>query len=279
MKKIIDKTGVFIEKHVVPYYRDKWGGLRWDIALEERLKDPITLEQYGYKVYSQNDEDGIIQEIFDRIGLGNKTFVEFGVQDGLECNSHLLLLQGWNGLFLEGSPRYYQMILKNFDEAIKNNQLKVINGFITKDNINELISNGGISGEIDLLSIDIDGNDYHIWETINCINPRVVVIEYNAKIPPNTKWVLPYKEDFVWDGDDFFGASLKSLELLGTERGYQLVGTNYAGCNAFFVRSDLASDLFYLPATAEALYNPARYRTRFIAGHPSKRFLGRGELL
>ena len=107
-----------------------WGGLKWVELLEERLKSKDCIERYGYKVYSQNDEDGILQEIFRRIGTTNKYFVEFGVQDGLESNCHYLLFQGWRGLWLEGNETYVKKIQDIFYPVIKNKQLKCIQAFI-----------------------------------------------------------------------------------------------------------------------------------------------------
>jgi hypothetical protein len=163
---------------------------------------------------------------------------------------------------------------KGIEKPIKIGRLAVVNGFVRKSNINELIVKGGISGDIDLLSIDIDGNDYWIWQEIRCINPRVVVIEYNAKFPPSFAWVMEYDDDHVWQGDDEQGASLKALELLGKELGYQLVGTNVVGSNAFFVRTDQAGELFFAPPVSEKLYNPTRWTMEFKSGHPSKRYIG-----
>jgi hypothetical protein len=246
-----------------------------DIVLQKRLADPVFLEGFGYKVYSQNDEDGIIGEIFNRIGTTNKRFVEFGVQNGLESNAHFLLHKGWNGLWIDGDSKMFEELRKLFHEPVERKQLNAINAFITVDNINRLIGvEGNCNGEIDLLSIDIDGNDYHIWEAVKCISPRVVVIEYNAKFPPSHEWVMKYDAKHYWQQDDNHGASLKALELLGTKLGFQLVGTNMNGVNAFFVKKELARDLFPHPATAENLYNPTRWNTRYVSGHPSKKYIG-----
>jgi hypothetical protein len=246
-----------------------------DFEEKRRFEDTVFLDRFGYKVYSQNDEDGIIEEIFNRIGLTNKKFVEFGIQNGLECNSHFLLHKGWSGLWIEGSKKYVDEARGHFSTVVENGRLAILNAFITAANINQLIGEtGNITGEIDLLSIDIDGNDYWVWEAINCIKPRVVVIEYNAKFPPGHEWIMRYDEDHVWNGDDEQGASLKSLELLGERLGFQLVGTNYNGVNAFFVKKELAKDLFPRPASAENLYNPVRWRVRYISGHPSRKYTG-----
>lgn len=248
-------------------------GAKWDIETYKRLQEDIYLESHGYKVYSQNDEDGIIAEIFNRIGTTNKKFIEFGVQDGLESNTHYLLLNGWAGLWIEGDANSYNEILIKFIEPIKCNHLHVLNSFITRDNVNDLFQDKGYSGEIDLLSIDIDGNDYYVFDAINIINPRVIVIEYNGKFPPPCEWVMKYDENYIWDGSDKHGASLKALEILGIKKGYQLVGTNIRGVNAFFVRKDIAGKKFPLPATAENLYNPCRFCLEYRIGHPAKKCL------
>ena len=243
-----------------------------------QLDDPLRLENFGFKVYSQNDEDGIIEEIFNRIEMKNKVFVEFGIQTGLESNCHYLLHKGYKGLWIEGGEADYKKCCRNFEKPISDGRLKVVNAFITKDNINELIKRNIESitddNKVDILSIDIDGNDYYVWDAIKCIDPRVVVIEYNAKFPANFKWVMEYDEKHIWQGDDNFGASLKAYELLGDRLGYQLVGTNRTGSNAFFVKKELAGNKFSLPATSENLYNPPRYFLKYKSGHPSKRYIG-----
>lgn len=243
---------------------------KFEDATRARLKDKKCLEYYGFKVYSQNDEDGIIEEIFNRVGTTNKIFIEFGVQNGLECNSHYLLFKGWRGLWIDGGETYVKEIQEKFAPVIANGKLNVLNAFITRENINELFVAGNVTGEIDLLSIDIDGNDWHVWKAIDVVKPRVVVIEYNAKFPPNCEWIQAYDRHHIWDDSDWHGASLKSLELLGRELGYQLVGTSFNGVNAFFVRKDLAHDLFIEPATAENLYNPARLFISYQNYHPAK---------
>lgn len=251
-----------------------WGGLKWNLELEKRIENTKFLEAYGYKVYSQNDEDGIINEIFNRIGTVNKTFVEFGVDKGIESNCHSLLLQNWKGLWIEGRKTAYEQILRRFAPAIRQNKLQVLNEYVTIDNIN-IILNDFVKEELDLLSIDVDGNDWHIWNAIEDIKPRVVVIEYQGKFPPEIDWKMAYNKDHVWDRSDRSGASLKAMEKLGTKKGYQLVGTNICGVNAFFVRLDLAKDKFPYPATAENLYNPVRSNiVKHQNGNPALNYVG-----
>lgn len=262
---------------MIDIFKNGTSGARWDIETEKRFR-PLArgkfLEPFGFKVYSQNDEDGIISEIFSRIGTTDKRFIEFGV-DGLESNSHYLLLKGWSGLWLEACADYCIQTENKFRPAISSGQLKLLNTFVTRENINDIFTEQGFTGSIDLLSIDIDGNDYHIWKAIEVVDPRVVIIEYNAKFPPECSWYMPYNEYHAWDGSDRQGASLKALEILGREKGYQLVGTNLNGINAFFVKSELTKNKFPLPATAENLYNPMRISyLKYHSGHPSNVYLG-----
>jgi hypothetical protein len=241
-----------------------------DLQTRILRQDPKSLIPFGKKIYSQCDEDGIIREIFNRIGYTNKIFVEFGIGDGLENNTLSLLFENWRGLWIEASKKHVREITRGFAKTISQGHLRVINAFITKRNIDDLISSNVREKEIDLLSIDVDGNDAHIFDSINCIKPRVVVIEYNAKFFPPIDYCMAYDENHIWRSDDFFGASLKHLETLLTEKGFSLVGCNITGSNAFFVRNDLLENKFQEPYTAEKHYMPARYYLSgpFSSGHP-----------
>lgn len=220
-------------------------------------------------MYSQSDEDGIIREIFNRIGVTNKTFVEFGIGNGLENNTLALLFDDWRGLWIDASSKSIQKIRNAFANIIETKQLQVVQSFITTDNINALISNHINAPEIDLLSVDIDGNDYHILNAITCVSPRVIVVEYNAKFTPPILYCMTYNATHSWEKDDCFGVSLKFLEVHLGQKGYTLVGCNLSGANAFFVRNDLVGDRFLAPFTAEHHYEPARYYlSGYFAGHP-----------
>jgi len=218
------------------YYR------RWfeELRASPRAREPKRLISHGYKIFSQSDEDGIIQEIFRRVGTTDKRFIEFGVEDGQECNTRLLLMLGWTGMWLDGSAEN----VRRMDERGEGASTAAL--FITAENIDDALGSwaGGAPhapAQIDLLSIDIDGNDYWIWQAIRSINPRVVIIEYNAAYPPPIEFVVPYNPQAMWDRSNYFGASLASLARLGAQKGYGLVGCNLAGVNAFFVREDLLS--------------------------------------
>jgi hypothetical protein len=230
-----------------------------DELAKPRNADPKRLLRHGYKVYSQCDEDGIIEEIFKRIGPRSRTFIEFGVETGIECNTVKLLIEGWKGLWIDGSAAHVAQIRNSLTDFLADGRLRVVESFVTAENINSLIEQGGFNGEIDLLSVDIDMNDYWVWKAIEIVKPRVVVIEYNGALRPPMSVVVPYDATRIWNGSNYFGASLEALTRLGREKGYRLVGCSFSGANAFFVHEAHAGDLFLDPATAEELYEPPRY--------------------
>ncbi|HLW68249.1 MAG TPA: hypothetical protein VKS79_23230 [Gemmataceae bacterium] len=226
---------------------------------DERYRDPRRLLAWEHQVYSQGGEDGIIAEIFRRIGTKNRTFVEIGVGDGLENNTAFLLTQGWSGFWLEGDPECVRKIRVGCKRAQVDRSLHLIELFVTGENVASALQQAGAPTEVDLLSIDVDQNTYWIWSALGQISARVVVVEYNAAWPAAVDWKVPYDPAEMFDGTLCFGASLKALELLGRQFGYNLVGCNLAGVNAFFVRSDLCGDHFAAPFSAENHYEPPRY--------------------
>jgi hypothetical protein len=229
------------------------------------------LNRYECQVFSQSGEDGIIAEIFQRIGPTNRFFVEFGAGNGSENNSAYLLIQDWQGLWMDSGEKNVRSILASYQALVQEQRLSVKNAFITAENIEQLFTEAAVPAEFDLLSIDIDRNDYWVWKALNAYRPRVVVIEYNAIYPPPVQWIVRYEPHISWDLTSHMGASLKSLELLGSRKGYKLVGCNFAGGNAFFVREDLVADKFCDPFTAENHFEPPRYFLVRRIGH-SRRF-------
>lgn len=223
-----------------------------------RYQDPKRLANHEFKGYSQHGEDGIIEEIFNRIGTTNKEFVEFGAGNGLENNSALLLVKGWKGLWMDAGKQNVKTIRRKFASLILENRLRLLDDYINAENIEELFRKGGVSKEFDFLSIDLDGNDYWIWKAISEYRPRAVCMEYNGIIPPSTRWIMKYNPAHQWTGSVYMSSSLKSLELLGAKKGYKLVGCDFSGVNAFFVREDLVGDRFAAPFTAENHFEPNR---------------------
>jgi hypothetical protein len=220
-------------------------------------RDPKRLEPFGFKVYSQNDEDGILEEIFRRLGVEAGRFVEIGVENGLECNSLYLIHKGWRGLWIEGNIGQRNAIETKFG-AILGRRLNVAWGYVSRDTINRALASQGVGDDLDLMSIDIDGMDIYLLEALE-VRPKVICIEYNAKWPAHVAKQPVYNPEARWAGGDYMGSSLKALADVAAAKGYRLVGTNLTGANAFFVRGDLAGDRFPDPATPEALHNPPRY--------------------
>ena len=242
-------------------------------AGDARYRDPKRLLVHGAQYWSQNYEDGMIAEIFRRIAPASKIFLEIGVGDGSENNTTALLSAGWKGWWIEGNRGCCESIttrLKTMPDLAA--RLKLRQAFVSAENIEGLLSELGVPTEIDLFSLDIDLNTYHVWAALKQFRPRVVVVEYNAGLPPEQSWIHPYEPDGVWDGTQAFGASLKAFELLGQKYGYSLIGCDVLGVNAFFVRNDLTGDKFSAPFTAENHYEPARYYLYHRSGHPSKLF-------
>lgn len=221
--------------------------------------DAKRLEPFGFKVYSQNDEDGIIQEIFNRLGVRQGRFCEIGVENGLESNSLYLLHKGWRGWWIEGNPEQRDPIQKKFGSLLGNGRLHLLVDFATVDNISTLFSRCELDKEeLDFLSIDIDGNEIYLLDALN-LHPKVICIEYNAKFPPPVSKKPVYNPEYRWQGTDYMGSSLVALDEVARKKGYALVATNITGANAFFVRNDLIENLFCFNTSPEYLYNPPRY--------------------
>ena len=207
-----------------------------------RHGDPRRLLRYQYQVCSQNGEDGIIQEIFRRVGTTNRVFAEVGVGDGNENNTAFLLSQGWRGFWIDGSNEFLSAVKARRD--LRDGCLKWLVSFVSKENGSGPLGQLGVPEEFDLLSIDIDQNTYYIWEGLRGFRPRVVVVEYNPSIPPDIDWKVDYDPNRVWNGTHNYGASLKAFEKLASQLGYSLVGCEFTGNIAFFVRDDLVADRF-----------------------------------
>ena len=224
---------------------------------EPHCADPRRLEHYAYKVFSENGEDGTLQEIFRQVGTTNRRFVEFGVSGGNQNNTHYLLYLGWTGLWIEANEDCIKAIRRIFRAAIDSSALIVRHAFVTAENINNVTAEAGFNGEIDLLSIDIDTNDWHVCKATESIVPRVIVVEYNGSFPPPVEWIMPYNHPTP--GGMCFGASLAAMNGMLSAKGYKLVGTDICGVNAFFVRQDLVADNFAQVGDVAALLQPPRY--------------------
>ncbi|AOS64168.1 hypothetical protein [Actinoalloteichus hymeniacidonis] len=220
------------------------------------------LTDHEFQLFSQNGEDGVLLEILRRVGVTDGSFVEFGVETGREGNCIALAdVAGWRGLFLEGDGAHNHHLHQKYQW---NNRVRTLHAMVTPDRIEELFRLGEVPAEPDVVSIDIDGGDYWVWEALTRFHPRVVVIEYNSALDPNRAFVQP-RDTPPWDGTAFFGASLGALVALGERKGYRLVHCELAGVNAFFVRADQAGEF---PAPAEVQRRGPNY---FLTshGHPA----------
>lgn len=225
---------------------------------DARYRDPRHLAHHEHQVYSQSGEDGILREILRRVGSGERTFVEVAAGSGIENNTLFLLAQGWSGLWVEGDPSKVRQIEGRFGDWLAAGRLRLRPTFVTAESVGDELARGGAAAEPDVLSIDIDGNDYWLWKSLGSYRARVVVIEYNALFPPDMEWVMPYAPNHRWRRDTWFGASLKSLEKLGRQLGYRMVGCTFVGTNVFFVRDDLVGESFGDAFRAEDHYQPIR---------------------
>jgi len=256
----IDRHFAYIMDHFVAKLRFHWHNWR-----RKRLLTPASLMNFESRVFSQNGEDGILQEIFRRIGDGGKFSVEFGIEDGTQCcTRELLAHHGWSGVLLEGSPAYVkkaQSLYKRHDGV------QVGQAFITAENILSLFQEHDVPQSPDLLVVDIDGNDYWVLQRIlSSYRPRVLVCEYNARWASQIDWVMPYDPGHVWDGSAYYGASLAALLSLGEKHGYKLVCCESRGVNAFFVRADLTENHFPDDHLGLAHYVPPHFGRGY--GHP-----------
>ena len=232
------------------------------------LNQRTAMRNAEFKVYSKYGNDGLLLYIFSKIGVTNRTFVEIGVEDGKECNTaNLSLNLGWQGMIVDAKKEWIEKARLYY----KSTKVKPVHCSVTAENINQLLSDNGFKGEIDLLSIDIDGNDYWAWKAINVINPRVAVVEYNASLGYDKLLTIPYDPNFKTPyRSSYHGASLAALKKLADSKGYILIGCESHGIDAFFVRKDIAHEKFIGLSPKEA-YCPHSQRLKDI-GSTEKQF-------
>ena len=244
------------------------GAILAELAASRFGGKPLDFE---YKVFSQWGEDGIIQKIVRHIDIPNKSFVEFGVQDFRESNCRFLMMNNnWRGLVIDSNQKDIANIRKS--PTSWRHHLEAVCEFVNRDNINELIEGAGLAGDIGILSIDIDGVDYWILESIKCCSPRVLIVEYNSIFGRDRAISVPYDPDFNRSEKHFsnlyFGASLAAFHHLASQRGYSLIGTNSIGSNAFFIRNDQLSKCpFPVVTVAEAYLSSSVRESRDRLGN------------
>ena len=221
-----------------------------------------SLKDVEFSIFSQFGDDGIIQWLTQNLEIPNKTFIEFGVEDFSESNSRFLMMNdNWSGFVMDGS----ELNIKNLKSSYYYWKYELASKavFINKDNINDLIQEQEFNREVGLLHIDIDGNDYYIWDEINVIEPIIVIVEFNGIFGKDRSLSVIYDKDFIRNNSHYsfllFGSSIKSLYQLAEEKGYSFIGCNSGGNNAYFVRNDKLNDVVK-SATLEQGYVESKYR-------------------
>lgn len=233
-----------------------------------RARGGRRLSDFEFKVFSQWGEDGIIQRLIAEVPIAHRTFIEFGVEDFMESNCRYLLMNdNWQGMVLDGSAANIERLRTSY--FFWKHDLRAEAQFITAENIDHLLGRAGFDVDLGLLSVDVDGMDFWILESIRCVRPRILVTEYNALFGPERIVTVPYEADFQrtrkHHSNLYYGASLGAMTALAIARGYDLVGTNSTGSNAFFVRSDVRPHSLPALSVAEA-YTPCRIREARDAG-------------
>lgn len=220
-----------------------------------------SLPEAEFGVFSQWGEDGIIQWLTRRVLIERDVFVEIGVQDYRESNTRFLLEKDdWRGVIVDADSAHIEFLAQS--ELGWRHTIDAVTAFVDRDNVNDLVGGAGIRGDIGLLSIDIDGNDYWVLEAIDVISPRILIAEYNSVFGPRAAVTVPYDARFerarAHPSWLYFGASLAALTRLADRKGYALVGGNRAGVNAFFVRRDVLGDV--PEVGVEDAYETSRFR-------------------
>jgi len=220
----------------------------------------FDLTEVGYRVYSQFEEDGLLAYIFAGIGTTNRTFIDIGAGNGIMSNvANLAINFGWRGLLIDGDEQN-EKTANNFYSRHPDTALYppvFVRAFVQADNINKIIADSGYSGEIDLISIDIDGNDYYVWESLSVVSPRVVIIETHTEFGMNNI-VVPYNKDYCYPGrhPDYHGASPVAMVGLAKRKGYRLIGSNNYGFNTIYMKNGVGEDLFPEILVEQVLMHP-----------------------
>jgi hypothetical protein len=224
-----------------------------EYARRTRSGEPLPdLSYSGFRIFSQADEDGILLYLFSVLGMGSRICADFAYGSPHGANTtNLLCNWGWDGLLVESDPELVAAAEAFFRSHPGTCVYppRVVNAWVTAENVNELFSRNGFDDAIDLLSIDLDGVDYWIWKALDIVQPRVVVVEFQDIWGPDTAVTVPYDPAFTAEGD-YVGASLNAFVKLGRDKGYRLVGANHYGYNAFFVRNGQGDEL--LPEVSSA---------------------------
>ena len=253
-------------------------------AQQIAMRGVEELRDAEFRVFSQFGDDGIVEWLVSRVGVPREAerFVEIGVEDYREANTRFLLVnRNWSGLIVDRGDAHVRAVRAS--SLMWRHNVRPVSALVDRDNVNRLLAEHGFDRDLGLLSIDVDGNDYWIWEAV-ATEPLLVVVEYNSLFGPARAVTIPYDAGFdrtrAHHSNLYFGASLGALALLAERKGYRLLGSNSAGNNAYFVRVDVRTDL-PVPTVADA-YVESRYREArdeagnltFLSGRERVRAIG-----
>src|SRR6476646_1136130 len=227
--------------------------------------DPVPdLHAAEQSRWSQNGEDGLIAALLERIGEGDRTFVEIGCSDGEENCTRALAEDGWRGAWFDGDPERVADALRVAERL----DVTVHRAIVTSANVAELLRGAGVGPEPAVAVLDIDGSDLWVLRSmLEAIAPRLLVVEYNSTFPPGEFWTRRNRHEYVWPETYEHGASLDAMCWAAGAAGYELVACDRAGVNACFVRRDVARAAGLAAHPPDALYRPYFARPPII-GHP-----------
>ena len=237
-KKILEKFlltifhNYFLNHQILRRFRKK---LYSKISYFQYSNNLDKINKFEYKISSQNNEDGIINYIINKISVNN-FFVEIGVEFS-EFNSMQLIKNGWSGIIIEAKSEECKNLKMCVDYFFPNNQINILNSIVTKDNLNQILSLNAANKIIDFLSLDIDGIDYYVLKNLDLKNINFICCEYNSFFGRKKKLTVPYNDNFTYKGDYYFGASLCAFNDLLNKKGFFLVAVDSAGVNAFFLKN------------------------------------------
>jgi hypothetical protein len=257
--QLLRRQNEFLESQHDLLVRAEWS------RSKDEAKNPLN--RFGAKYFSQGDEDGLTLEIVKRLGIKNGTFAELGVGNGFENNTLILLASGWRGFWIGGEDLA-------FNHKLNPRRFSFLNAWVSLENVTSLIKLGLESHGIrtlDVLSLDLDGNDYYLVREILKVGilPKLFILEYNAKFPPPIRWTIKYDANHSWDVTDYQGASLAIFAELLSEFSYTLVCCNTAtGANAFFVKNEYLSHFADVPKSIDDIFIECRYQVFKRWGHP-----------
>ncbi|MDF3983599.1 hypothetical protein P3W24_11750 [Luteibacter sp. PPL201] len=242
----------------------------------------LDLSRLAQSLYAQGTEEAILERILQIVTPIDRYCVDIGASDGLRNSNTALLLRehGWRGTLVEASTYRFGRLREHYGGAAN---VRLLGARVQPDTIDDLLDDAGVPPAYDLLSLDIDGNDYWVWKGLKRHRARIVVIEYNPYYPPPERWVMAFDPDHHWDGSTHYGASLESMVALGRDLGYELVCCDDMGNNAFFVDRALYPSLGIANNETRLLFRPAMYNLRyvghntFLTGHPYR--YGPGETI